>query len=65
MPDAPLDALTFLRALVATKLRKRVGDVPASATLKTLTGGKSALQNVRILSLYRSIVLRTTSTILC
>lgn len=45
-PDEPLPALTFLRALVATKLGKEsAADVDPSDSLQALSAGKSAVQN--------------------
>ncbi|KAF1974833.1 fatty acid synthase-like protein [Bimuria novae-zelandiae CBS 107.79] len=45
VPDAPVTATDILRALVAQKLKKPLGDVPLSKAIKDLVGGKSTLQN--------------------
>ncbi|KAL1610310.1 beta subunit of fatty acid synthetase [Paraconiothyrium brasiliense] len=45
VPDAPITATDILRALVAQKLKKPLGDVPLSKAIKDLVGGKSTLQN--------------------
>lgn len=45
-PDEPLPVLTFLRALVASKLGKESpADVDPAASLQALSAGKSAVQN--------------------
>ncbi|KAI6871370.1 hypothetical protein KC334_g18894, partial [Hortaea werneckii] len=43
--DAPVGAVDILRALVAQKLKKPLGDIPLSKAIKDLVGGKSTLQN--------------------
>ncbi|KXL42673.1 MAG: hypothetical protein FE78DRAFT_153938 [Acidomyces sp. 'richmondensis'] len=43
--DAPVGAVDVLRALVAQKLKKPLGDIPLSKAIKDLVGGKSTLQN--------------------
>ncbi|KAK3061118.1 3-oxoacyl-[acyl-carrier-protein] synthase, partial [Coniosporium uncinatum] len=45
VPDAPVTATDILRALVAQKLKKPLGDIPLSKAIKDLVGGKSTLQN--------------------
>jgi fatty acid synthase subunit alpha len=40
VPDAPVTATDILRALVAQKLKKPLGDVPLSKAIKDLVGGK-------------------------
>ena len=41
VPDAPVTATDILRALVAQKLKKPLGDVPLSKAIKDLVGGKT------------------------
>eukprot|EP00004_Rigifila_ramosa_P027693 TRINITY_DN910_c0_g1_i1.p1 TRINITY_DN910_c0_g1~~TRINITY_DN910_c0_g1_i1.p1 ORF type:complete len:2842 (-),score=503.53 TRINITY_DN910_c0_g1_i1:4431-12935(-) len=45
VPDTPVQPLEFMRMLVATKLKKPLTSVEPSATIKSVVGGKSALQN--------------------
>lgn len=45
VPDAPLKAVDTLRIIIAQKLKKGVGEVPLTKTIKDLVGGKSTLQN--------------------
>lgn len=45
IPDAPLKAIEFVRVLVATKLKKKVSEVPENKPIKDMVGGKSTLQN--------------------
>lgn len=45
VPDAPVSPLESLRALLAVKLKKSIGEVQAGQNIKGLVGGKSALQN--------------------
>lgn len=45
IPDEPLKAVDTLRVIIAQKLKKSVGEVPLSKTIKDLVGGKSTLQN--------------------
>lgn len=45
IPDAPVQAVDIVRALVAQKLKKSVQDIPLSKAIKDLVGGKSTLQN--------------------
>ncbi|KAK4192396.1 fatty acid synthase subunit alpha [Podospora australis] len=45
VPDAPVQALDIVRALVAQKLKKGLQDIPLSKAIKDLVGGKSTLQN--------------------
>ncbi|KAG7287129.1 hypothetical protein NEMBOFW57_006634 [Staphylotrichum longicolle] len=45
VPDAPVQALDIVRALVAQKLKKPLQDIPLSKAIKDLVGGKSTLQN--------------------
>ncbi|OJD33167.1 fatty acid synthase subunit alpha [Diplodia corticola] len=45
VPDTPVAATDILRALVAQKLKKPLGDIPLSKAIKDLVGGKSTLQN--------------------
>ncbi|KAL2165066.1 hypothetical protein VTH06DRAFT_362 [Thermothelomyces fergusii] len=45
VPDAPVQALDIVRALIAQKLKKPIQDVPLSKAIKDLVGGKSTLQN--------------------
>ena len=42
VPDAPVTATDILRALVAQKLKKPLGDVPLSKAIKDLVGGKNS-----------------------
>lgn len=44
-PDAPLPVLDVVRTIVALKIRKSYDQVPGTATIQSLVGGKSALQN--------------------
>jgi fatty acid synthase subunit alpha, fungi type/fatty acid synthase subunit beta, fungi type len=43
--DEPLKALDTLRTIVAQKLKKTVGEISLSKSIKDLVGGKSTLQN--------------------
>ncbi|CEM29078.1 unnamed protein product [Vitrella brassicaformis CCMP3155] len=43
--DVPMDALHALRSLLATRLHLTLDEVPPTATIRALCGGKSALQN--------------------
>ncbi|EAQ87332.1 conserved hypothetical protein [Chaetomium globosum CBS 148.51] len=45
VPDAPVQAVEIVRALVAQKLKKPLQDIPLSKAIKDLVGGKSTLQN--------------------
>ena len=45
VPDEPLKAVDTLRVIIAQKLKKQIGEVPLSKTIKDLVGGKSTLQN--------------------
>ncbi|EPE03581.1 fatty acid synthase subunit alpha [Ophiostoma piceae UAMH 11346] len=45
VPDAPVQALEIVRALIAQKLKKPFLEVPLSKAIKDLVGGKSTLQN--------------------
>ncbi|KKA31122.1 hypothetical protein TD95_000604 [Thielaviopsis punctulata] len=45
VPDAPVQALEIVRALIAQKLKKPLQDVPLTKAIKDLVGGKSTLQN--------------------
>ena len=40
VPDAPVQALDIVRALVAQKLKKSLQDIPLSKAIKDLVGGK-------------------------
>lgn len=40
IPDAPVQAVDIVRALVAQKLKKSVQDIPLSKAIKDLVGGK-------------------------
>jgi fatty acid synthase subunit alpha len=40
VPDAPVQALDIVRALVAQKLKKPLQDIPLSKAIKDLVGGK-------------------------
>lgn len=43
VPDAPVTATDILRALVAQKLKKPLGDIPLSKAIKDLVGGEKIL----------------------
>ncbi|KAG6813968.1 hypothetical protein H0H92_005223, partial [Tricholoma furcatifolium] len=43
--DVPIKALDILTVVVAQKLKKPVGEIPLSKSIKDLVGGKSTLQN--------------------
>ncbi|EJT77937.1 fatty acid synthase subunit alpha [Gaeumannomyces tritici R3-111a-1] len=45
VPDAPVQAVEIVRALIAQKLKKPFLEVPLSKAIKDLVGGKSTLQN--------------------
>ncbi len=45
VPDAPVQAVDIVRALIAQKLKKPLADIPLSKAIKDLVGGKSTLQN--------------------
>ncbi|KAK8179249.1 hypothetical protein BC567DRAFT_285491 [Phyllosticta citribraziliensis] len=45
VPDAPVSATDIVRALIAQKLKKSLGDVPVNKAIKDLSSGKSTLQN--------------------
>ena len=45
VPDGPVTPLEFLRTLLVVKLNKPLGDIKPDATIKSLVGGKSAVQN--------------------
>ncbi|KAK8051828.1 hypothetical protein PG993_003213 [Apiospora rasikravindrae] len=45
VPDAPVQALEIVRALIAQKLKKPFLEVPLSKAIKDLVSGKSTLQN--------------------
>jgi fatty acid synthase subunit alpha len=40
VPDAPVQAIDIVRALVAQKLKKSIQDIPLSKAIKDLVGGK-------------------------
>lgn len=44
VPDAPVQAVDIIRALIAQKLKKGVQDVPLNKAIKDLVGGKSKLR---------------------
>ncbi|KAJ2856359.1 fatty acid synthase alpha subunit Lsd1, partial [Coemansia erecta] len=44
-PDVPLLAIDVLRAVIAQKTRRQLSQVPATSSLRELTGGKSTLLN--------------------
>jgi fatty acid synthase subunit alpha len=43
--DKPVEAIDIVRAIIAQKLKKPMGDVPLSKAIKDLVNGKSTLQN--------------------
>ncbi|BGP33270.1 fatty acid synthase alpha subunit Lsd1 [Rhodotorula toruloides] len=43
--DEPLKAVDTLRIIIAQKLKKPVGEIPLTKSIKELVGGKSTLQN--------------------
>ena len=43
--DAPVTSKDILHVLVATKLKKALGEVPMNKSIKELVGGKSTMQN--------------------
>ncbi|KAJ2358459.1 fatty acid synthase alpha subunit Lsd1 [Coemansia sp. RSA 2618] len=45
IPDAPIQPLEVIRALVAYKLKLKLDQVTETTTIKDLVGGKSTLQN--------------------
>ncbi|TPX12030.1 uncharacterized protein E0L32_007333 [Thyridium curvatum] len=45
VPDAPVQAVEIVRALIAQKLKKPYLEIPLSKAVKDLVGGKSTLQN--------------------
>ncbi|RXG49937.1 hypothetical protein VDGE_00632 [Verticillium dahliae] len=45
VPDAPVQAIDIVRALIAQKLKKPLAEIPLSKAIKDLVGGKSTLQN--------------------
>lgn len=45
IPDEPIRAVDAVRVMVSLKVKKPLDQVPATATIKELVGGKSALQN--------------------
>ena len=45
VPDAPVQAVDIVRALIAQKLKKPLAEIPLSKAIKDLVGGKSTLQN--------------------
>ncbi|TIB03399.1 hypothetical protein E3P94_00662 [Wallemia ichthyophaga] len=45
IPDEPLKATDTLRIIIAQKLKKTVGEITLSKSIKDLVGGKSTLQN--------------------
>jgi 3-oxoacyl-ACP reductase-like protein len=45
VPDVPVEAVVSLRVMLAVKFKKTLAEVPATATIKGLAGGKSAIQN--------------------
>ncbi|KAM0273959.1 hypothetical protein ACHAQH_008079 [Verticillium albo-atrum] len=45
VPDAPVQAIDIVRALIAQKLKKPLSEIPLSKAIKDLVGGKSTLQN--------------------
>lgn len=48
VPDAPVTATDVLRALVAQKLKKPLGDIPLSKAIKDLVGGENFLKKCTI-----------------
>ncbi|KAJ2156003.1 fatty acid synthase alpha subunit Lsd1, partial [Coemansia sp. RSA 552] len=53
IPDAPLQALDVIHAVVAFKLKQPLSAVSTQYSIKTLTGGKSTLQNEIIADLQK------------
>lgn len=50
VPDEPVQAVDIVRALIAQKLKKPLGDVPLSKAIKDLVGGTCRLNsNIRIM----------------
>eukprot|EP00667_Euglena_gracilis_P000009 EG_transcript_9 len=45
VPDAPMTPEEVVHVMVATKLKRKLGEVPLSSTIKDLAAGKSTLQN--------------------
>lgn len=45
VPDAPVQAVEIVRAIIAQKLKKPYLEIPLSKAVKDLVGGKSTLQN--------------------
>eukprot|EP01138_Halocafeteria_seosinensis_P008004 gb/GECG01008178.1/.p1 GENE.gb/GECG01008178.1/~~gb/GECG01008178.1/.p1 ORF type:complete len:4308 (+),score=574.12 gb/GECG01008178.1/:1-12924(+) len=45
IPDQPVQALSFLKALIAQKLSSSTSDISGKSTLQQLSNGKSAVQN--------------------
>ncbi|KAL2754261.1 hypothetical protein ACRALDRAFT_1063161 [Sodiomyces alcalophilus JCM 7366] len=45
VPDAPVQAVDIVRALIAQKLKKPIAEIPMGKAIKDLVGGKSTLQN--------------------
>jgi len=43
--DAPVTATEILRAILAQKLKKSIGEVPLNKSIKELSGGRSTIQN--------------------
>eukprot|EP00668_Euglena_longa_P007013 GGOE01008376.1.p1 GENE.GGOE01008376.1~~GGOE01008376.1.p1 ORF type:complete len:4141 (-),score=1338.09 GGOE01008376.1:1069-11655(-) len=43
--DAPMTPEEVVHVMVATKLKRKLGEIPLSSTIKELVGGKSTLQN--------------------
>ncbi|KAJ2369194.1 fatty acid synthase alpha subunit Lsd1 [Coemansia sp. RSA 2610] len=44
-PDVPLEAVDVVRMVIAQKTKRSLLDIPATKSVKELTGGKSTLQN--------------------
>lgn len=42
VPDEPVQAVNIVRALIAQKLKKPLGDIPLNKAIKDLVGGKCA-----------------------
>ena len=48
VPDAPVQAVEIVRALIAQKLKKPYLEIPLSKAIKDLVGGKLALQKLHL-----------------
>lgn len=46
VPDEPVQAVDIVRALIAQKLKKPLGDIPLSKAIKDLVGGKCAQNSI-------------------